>query len=149
MQTAQMTRRRLDAARVNIRMGFNRNFVSERVRAVEERFIDIPLSEMMDALRRELRIAKKEIDDEVHFEVQSIELDLDVGVEKTQEGGISFQVLSFKTSRKDRSVQRVKLRMTAHEPSASKASPDATPSSSDHLRISGASRPLPGSGSSS
>lgn len=80
-----------------------------------QEFLDIPLSEMIEALRRELRIAQKDKDGRVHFEVQDIELELDVAVNKDKSGGVNLSVLSWTSSRTDRTAQRVKVRLAAHD----------------------------------
>lgn len=79
---------------------------------------NIPLADLIDAVRVELEAAAlKGREQQLQFEVQDIELDVEITTAGTREGsaGLKIYVLSLgaKASRSDTSAQRVKIKLGA------------------------------------
>jgi hypothetical protein len=83
---------------------------------------DVPLSEMVEALRTELLVAKQEGEgSRIRFAVESVDLELKVGVTKSREGsaGIKFWVVQLggkaTGAREDVHTFRIKLKPSTPE----------------------------------
>lgn len=77
---------------------------------------NLELSRMIQNLRSELIKAQEEgADQPIRFDVEDVELELDIAVEEDLEGGISakFYVLTshFKAKKKDAVTQKLKLKL--------------------------------------